>query len=73
MSDVQRNQVRRLYDVAQAGEELHVSARTVWTLIASGELASLRIGRRRLVTDEAISAFIRQRMAKSDADAPCAA
>jgi excisionase family DNA binding protein len=45
--------------VAEAARRLSLSPRTVATLIASKELPSLKVGRRRLVTVKALEAFLR--------------
>lgn len=48
----------RLNPVATAMDRLGVSRSTVFELIASGELRSVKIGHRRLVSDAAIAEFI---------------
>jgi len=48
---------------------LRISERLTWRLIAEGELATVRIGRRRLVPRRAIDAYIAARMAAGDTDA----
>ncbi|HEX6502424.1 MAG TPA: helix-turn-helix domain-containing protein [Terriglobales bacterium] len=45
--------------IAEAARRLGVSTRTVATLVARKELASKRIGRRRLVTVDALRQFLR--------------
>lgn len=52
-----------LYDIPQAAEALNVSPRTIATLIASGQLSSVTIGRRRLVPRQSIDAFVAARIA----------
>lgn len=44
--------------VEEARARLRVSRPTLYQKIASGELKSFKIGRRRFVTDEAIDEFI---------------
>lgn len=47
-------------DVPEAARRLSVSVRTVAALIATGELASRRIGRRRIIPVKALEAFLRR-------------
>ena len=54
----------RLYSIPEACEALGGIGRSkVYDLIASGELSSLRVGRRRLVTAGAVREFIAERLA----------
>ena len=46
--------------VPQSAYELNCSPNAVWNLIASGQLASFRLGRKRLVARSAIADFIAQ-------------
>jgi len=46
--------------VAEAARRLGVSPRTVATLLASGELSSRRIGRRRVIPIRALERFLNQ-------------
>jgi excisionase family DNA binding protein len=55
----------RLNQIEDVMERLHVGRSTVFALLASGELRSVKIGRRRLVPEQAIVDFI----AKLDAQA----
>lgn len=50
-------------DIRYVAERLAVSARTIHRLIASGELPSFKIGRRRLIRHEALKAWIQGREA----------
>lgn len=43
-----------------AAERLGVCERTVWTLVARGELVSRRIGRRRVIPVITLEAFLRR-------------
>jgi excisionase family DNA binding protein len=52
--------VARLHTVEQARERLNVGRSKVFELIASGELRSVRIGRRRLIPEQAIRDFVAQ-------------
>ncbi len=47
-----------LVSKSQAAEHLGVSLSTITRLIDSGQLASIRIGRRRLIDVNAIAAYI---------------
>lgn len=49
---------RMLVTVRQACEQLQVSRWTLNRLMKTGELTSLKIGRRRYISPKAISAFI---------------
>jgi excisionase family DNA binding protein len=49
----------KLLGVREAAARLGVSERTIRALIASGELRSLRVGRRRLVPVDAIADYVR--------------
>lgn len=46
--------------IAEAARRLGVSTRTVATLVATGELASRKIGRRRIIPVSILETFIRQ-------------
>lgn len=47
-----------LLDVATAARLLGLSERTTWSLIARGQLCSVKVGRRRLVPRHALEAFV---------------
>ncbi len=47
-------------DVVEAAKRLSLSPRTVATLVASGELASRKVGRRRIIPVAALDAFLRR-------------
>lgn len=49
----------RVLTVVEAAREMRISAATVYRLIARGKLPAVAIGKRRLVTDEALEAFLR--------------
>ena len=51
---------QRLLDMKEVATELHVGRSTAFGLVASGELRSVRIGRRRLGPAEALDHFIAQ-------------
>lgn len=56
--------IKLTYPITEAAEQLSVSARVVEKLIASGELASFKVGRRRLVAhDDLVDYIARQRRA----------
>lgn len=52
-----------LVSAPEAAAALGISERTVWALVAAGELASVRIGRRRLFPQVALAAFVAARQA----------
>lgn len=49
---------RKLYSKAEAAELLSISERVLDRLIADGIVESVKIGRRRLVPDDAMDAYI---------------
>ncbi len=51
-----------LLTAGETAKVLRISERLVWRLIAEGSIASVRIGRRRLVPREAIETFVTERM-----------
>lgn len=54
-----RDRVERLLLSAdEAAHALNIGNSKVWELIASGEIASVKIGSRRLIRREALDAFI---------------
>jgi excisionase family DNA binding protein len=52
--------VARLHNIERAQERLGVGRSKIFELIASGELRSVRVGRRRLVPEQAIRDFVAQ-------------
>ena len=46
------------YDVPVAGRLIGVGSTKAWELVRSGDLPTIRIGRRRLVTKRALQAFL---------------
>lgn len=56
---------RLLLTVEQAAESMAISRNSVYELIRSGELVSIRHGTRRLVSVEAIRRFIERREAEA--------
>ena len=55
---------RYLFDVPTTARKLSVGRTTVFSLLNTGELASITIGRRRLVPREELEAFIARQGAK---------
>lgn len=49
---------RKLYAKPEAAEQLSISERVLDRLIADGVLETVKIGRRRLVPDDALDAYI---------------
>lgn len=52
--------VRQGYPVPEAAQQIGVSRATAFAEIAAGRLRSFRVGRRRLVSADAIRDYIRQ-------------
>jgi excisionase family DNA binding protein len=48
-----------------AAQRVGVSTRAIYTAIASGELRSFKIGKRRLITDEECQRLIQRKMAQA--------
>ena len=67
MGEVQRTQTNRPevkgLSVQQTAERMGIGRTLVFDLIKNGELASLKIGRRRIVTTQAIDEFLAQQSA----------
>ena len=57
-----------LYDVPKVAKLTRLSTATIWRLIRSGELESVKVGSRRLVAPEAIIAW-KRRLAEQAASA----
>jgi excisionase family DNA binding protein len=53
-------QFKLAYNKEEAGEMISVSVRTVDYLIASGELSAKRIGKRVVITHQALVQFLRR-------------
>lgn len=53
----------RLLTLDEARQELRLGATKLAELVATGELASIRVGRRRLIPADAIAAFVAGRLA----------
>jgi excisionase family DNA binding protein len=59
-------QVSRLaFSPEQAGKRIGTSTRAIYTLIASGELASFKLGKRRLIPDSELQRLIERRLAEA--------
>ena len=58
MTEALTEAVARLHSIEQAQERLGVGRSKVFQLVASGELRSVRVGRRRLIPEAAIVDFI---------------
>jgi excisionase family DNA binding protein len=49
---------RRLYGVAELAELLSVTTKCIWDLLYAGQLASVKLGRRRLIPAEEVERFL---------------
>ena len=58
---------RLAYRVREAGEQLGISERAAWRLVASGELAVIRAGRATLVPASALEAWITRKLSEETA------
>lgn len=52
------NPPERLYDVAEVGTHLHCGRTQVFALFADGALKSIKVGRRRLVPESSLVAYL---------------
>jgi excisionase family DNA binding protein len=48
----------RLYTLVQVAERLQISRRKVYYLLSAGQLRSVKLGSRRLVSEDALTEFI---------------
>ena len=69
MTEQLAERLARLHNVESVTERLGVGRSTVFGLLTSGELRSVKVGRRRLVSEAALTAYIE----KIDAEAVPAA
>lgn len=58
MADIAAPADARLHDLKKVGQRLDVGRSTVFALVKSGELRSVKIGNRRLVSESALVEFI---------------
>jgi len=58
--------VARLHDIESVMERLKLGRSTVFAVLASGQLRSVKVGRRRLVSEAALVQFIEKLDAGSD-------
>ncbi len=47
-----------LYDIPQACERTSIGRSTLYKLVSSGDIESVKVGRRRLIPEEALTAFV---------------
>lgn len=57
---------RILFDVKQASELTSLGRSTLYILMRSGELASIKVGKKRLIPGTAIDAFVERRLEASN-------
>lgn len=53
-----KSELAQLHSVEQVMSRLNVGRNTVFNLISSGELRSAKVGRRRMVTEQAIRDYV---------------
>jgi len=58
-----------VFDIEEAGRLLGVSRMSVYDAIHQGELRTFRIGRRRLISSDALQDYVRQRE-QAEMDSP---
>ena len=58
MTEVLAQRIARLHNIEQTQERLNLGRSKVFELIASGQLRSVKVGRRRLVSEAAIADYI---------------
>lgn len=56
---------RVAYSVVEVAERLSISRDLVYSALRSGELGSIKVGRRRLITEAHLQAFLTQKGAKA--------
>jgi excisionase family DNA binding protein len=61
LADLQQTGLHDAYRAPEAATKLGISEREVKRRIAAGELASIKVGRARLVTQDAIADFLANR------------
>ncbi|WP_082695032.1 helix-turn-helix domain-containing protein [Mycobacterium lehmannii] len=66
MADLAASTDARLHDLKKVGRRLDVGRSTVFALVKSGELRSVKIGNRRLVSESALVEFIERLEANAD-------
>lgn len=60
-----------LYQVKEAAERINLGRSTVYTLIRTGQIESVKVGRKRLIASAALDEFVaRVRAAQSPAASP---
>ena len=57
---------KRLFTVPQTQAMLGIGRTTLWNMVASGEIESVRIGRSRRITAEVIDQFVEGLRAQGD-------
>lgn len=57
---------RRLYPVLEAAQQLGVGRSTVYELMAAGELAVVKIGRRSLIPAESLDQYVERLTGQED-------
>jgi excisionase family DNA binding protein len=67
--EVDETEPARMVSVPRAARRLAIGRSKCWQAVSSGELGSVKIGRRRLVPVEAIDAYVAKLIADRDASA----
>ena len=60
-----KKKLQTCHSVMEAAKALNLSRQTIYDLIAKDELRTFTVGRRRLISDQAITDFIEAREAES--------
>jgi len=70
MAEAQSDGGERVYDLREVQARLRLGESTIYALLRTGELASCKIGRRRVVSASQLAAFIAKLEAQNAQSAP---